>query len=181
MIVFILVAPPINYLGVLWFEFVDKKGYGLLNLFTLRGYIKIIVGFFLLDMVDYFYHRLSHRWKLLWVYHRVHHSDHEMDVTTGYRFHPFENIGLLVTQIIKSFLFGYSLETVAIYYTLYLPLVIIQHVNIKFPNWLENSLGSFYQHPIFIVFTMPTSSILLIPIMVISFPSGIDYLGPTIK
>lgn len=34
---------------------------------------------------DYWYHRLSHVWWPLWGYHRVHHSDGEMDVTTGYR------------------------------------------------------------------------------------------------
>ena len=86
MIVFILFASPINYGGTPWFEYVDKQGFGLLNLFTLPPLIKLIIGLFLLDLGDYCYHRLSHRWKLLWGYHRVHHSDHQMDVTTSYRF-----------------------------------------------------------------------------------------------
>lgn len=149
MLVFILLAPPINYLGVVWFQYVDEKGYGLLNLFQIPSLLKIVLGIFLLDLGDYFYHRLTHRWKLLWSYHRVHHSDFEMDVTTAYRFHPLENVGLLVTQIISSFLFGYSIETVAIYYTLYLPLVVAQHVNIKFPVWFENTFGLLFSTPDF--------------------------------
>jgi sterol desaturase/sphingolipid hydroxylase (fatty acid hydroxylase superfamily) len=149
MIIFIPLAPPVNYLGVLWFEYVDEKGIGLLNLFNPPYVIKIILGILLLDLGDYFYHRLSHRWRLLWSYHRVHHSDHQMDVTTGYRFHPFENVGLLITQITTSFLFGYGLETVALYYTLYLPLVIVQHVNIRFPYWFENIFGLLFSTPNF--------------------------------
>ncbi|HEU5291720.1 MAG TPA: sterol desaturase family protein [Cyclobacteriaceae bacterium] len=137
MLVFILLAPPINYLSVLWFEYVDHNGFGLLNLFELPSAIKIILGMLMLDMGDYFYHRASHRWGLLWAYHRVHHSDFEMDVTTGYRFHPFENIGLLVTQMLSSFVFGYSLEAVTLYYLIYIPWVITQHANIQFPNWFE--------------------------------------------
>jgi len=149
MIVFILLAPPINYLGVLWFDYVDQKGFGLLNLFHTPEIPKIVAGLFLIDLGDYFYHRLSHKWKLLWCYHRVHHSDHEMDVTTGYRFHPFENVGLLITQVITSFVFGYSLATISLYYTLYLPLVIAQHANIRFPDWLENIFGYLLSTPNF--------------------------------
>ena len=149
MIVYIFLAAPVNYLGVFWFEYVDKRGFGLLNLFTTPPLIKVVLGIFLLDLGDYFYHRLSHRWKPLWSYHRVHHSDHQMDVTTGYRFHPFESIGLLGTQIISSFLFGYGLETIAAYYTLYIPLVIAQHVNVKFPDLFESIFGYIFSTPNF--------------------------------
>jgi sterol desaturase/sphingolipid hydroxylase (fatty acid hydroxylase superfamily) len=149
MLVFVVLAPPINYLGVLWFEYVDERRLGFLNLFQIPSILKVSLGLFLLDLGDYFYHRLSHKWKILWSYHRVHHSDHEMDVTTGYRFHPFENIGLLITQVITSFLFGYGIETVALYYTIYLPVVIVQHVNIRFPDWFENTFGFLFSTPNF--------------------------------
>jgi sterol desaturase/sphingolipid hydroxylase (fatty acid hydroxylase superfamily) len=149
MLVFILLAPPVNYLGVLWFEYVDQKGFGLLNLFELPSAVKIILGMLLLDLGDYIYHRVAHRWKILWNYHRVHHSDNEMDVTTGYRFHPFENVGLLATQVFSSFIFGYSLEAVALYYLIYIPWVIMQHANLRFPNWFENSFSYIFATPDF--------------------------------
>jgi len=149
MVAYIFFAAPVNYAGTFWFEYVDRQGLGLLNLFALPAVVKLIVGIFLLDLGDYFYHRISHRWGVLWSFHRVHHSDHEMDVTTGYRFHPFESLGLLGTQVISSFVFGYGLETVAVYYTLYIPLVILQHTNLKFPNWFENSFGYVFATPNF--------------------------------
>lgn len=149
MLLFIFFAAPVNYVGTLWFEYVDKQNLGLLNIFNVPILPKIIIGILFLDMGDYFYHRLTHRWKPLWSYHRVHHSDHEMDVTTGYRFHPFESLGQLGTQIITSFIIGYGIETIVVYYTVYIPLVIVQHTNLKFPNWLENSLGYLFSTPNF--------------------------------
>jgi len=149
MLIYIFFAAPINYLGVLWFEYVDRKGFGLLNVFHISGLTKIVIGLFLLDLGDYFYHRLSHKWKIIWGYHRVHHGDHLMDVTTGYRFHPFESLGLLGTQIISSFIFGYGLGTVALYYTLYIPLVIMQHANVRFPYFFEKYAGYLISTPDF--------------------------------
>ncbi len=149
MLLFILFSSPINYLGTYWFDYVTNKNLGILNLIHIPNVLKIILGVLLLDLGDYFYHRISHRWKLLWNYHRVHHSDNQMDVTTGYRFHPFESIGLLATQVISSLIFGYGLETVAIYYTLYIPLVIAQHANVRFPDFFENIFGYIFSTPNF--------------------------------
>ena len=149
MLLYILFAAPVNYLGAYWFGWVDARGFGLLHWFVLPGTVRIVLGLLFLDLGDYFYHRLSHRWWPLWGYHRVHHSDHEMDVTTGYRFHPFESLGLLSTQMISSFVFGYGLEVVVVYYTLYIPLVIAQHANLRYPFWLEKGLGLVFSTPDF--------------------------------
>ncbi|MDQ6845906.1 MAG: sterol desaturase family protein [Bacteroidota bacterium] len=149
MIIFLICATPINYLSVLWFGYADKNKFGLLNIFESPEIVTIITGIFLIDLGDYFYHRLSHTSRWLWSYHRIHHSDNEMDVTTGYRFHPFEKVGLLITQIITSFLFGFGLASIALYYTIYLPLVILQHVNIKLPAWVEKGFGTFLSTPNF--------------------------------
>ncbi len=43
-----------------------------------------------LDLAIYFQHRLFHAVPVLWRLHRVHHTDLELDVTTGVRFHPVE-------------------------------------------------------------------------------------------
>jgi sterol desaturase/sphingolipid hydroxylase (fatty acid hydroxylase superfamily) len=149
MLAFILLVPPINYLSVQWFEYVDVRRLGVLNLVELPIIIKTILGIMLLDLGDYFYHRAAHQWKLLWSYHRVHHSDHGMDVTTGYRFHPFESVGLLIAQIISSFVFGYGLAAVTLYYLIYIPWVLMQHANVKFHGLLEKSLGYVFATPDF--------------------------------
>ena len=91
----------------------------------------------LMDCGDYFYHRLSHRSKLIWRFHKIHHSDSQMDSTTAYRFHPFDNIGLVITELTTASIFGYGVDTVVIYFAIYLPVLMIQHTNLKFPNWFE--------------------------------------------
>jgi sterol desaturase/sphingolipid hydroxylase (fatty acid hydroxylase superfamily) len=44
-----------------------------------------IAGFLLIDLLFYAYHYLSHRVKLLWAFHLVHHSSPWMNLTTAYR------------------------------------------------------------------------------------------------
>ncbi|MBI4624749.1 MAG: sterol desaturase family protein [Verrucomicrobia bacterium] len=41
----------------------------------------------LLDCWTYFWHWLNHASPFLWRFHRLHHSDREMNVTTANRFH----------------------------------------------------------------------------------------------
>lgn len=45
-----------------------------------------------LDFFIYVQHRLFHAVPLLWKFHRMHHTDLEVDVTTGTRFHTVEMI-----------------------------------------------------------------------------------------
>jgi sterol desaturase/sphingolipid hydroxylase (fatty acid hydroxylase superfamily) len=60
-----------------------------------------------------------------------------MDSTTAYRFHPFDNIGVIMTEMTTALIFGYGAETIVVYFLIYLPLLFIQHANLKFPNWFE--------------------------------------------
>lgn len=50
----------------------------------------LIVTLVVLELMGYWWHRLSHSVPLLWRLHRVHHSDPEIDVTTALRHHPLE-------------------------------------------------------------------------------------------
>jgi len=38
-----------------------------------------------------------------------------------------------------AFIFGYGAETVVVYFLIYLPLLFIQHTNLRFPNWFEKT------------------------------------------
>ncbi|MGL5837369.1 MAG: sterol desaturase family protein, partial [Sphingorhabdus sp.] len=79
-----LVAVPA---AALWAQ---HNGIGLLNLMTLPFWAKLVTSFILLDFVMWLQHLATHRVPLLWRMHQVHHADRDLDVTTGFRFHPFE-------------------------------------------------------------------------------------------
>ena len=75
--------------GVLlvWIDWVNRQGWGLLHHmgFGLTG--NIVASVILLDLIFYGVHRANHRFPILWRFHRAHHSDLEVDVTTALRFH----------------------------------------------------------------------------------------------
>jgi sterol desaturase/sphingolipid hydroxylase (fatty acid hydroxylase superfamily) len=70
--------------------FAQASGVGLLPALALPPLVLAPLGFLLLDASMYGWHRLNHRVPLLWRFHRVHHVDLDLDVTTALRFHPGE-------------------------------------------------------------------------------------------
>src|SRR5207302_6374566 len=69
---------------------VRSSPYGFLNRPLLPFALRCILGVALLDLVRYIAHYLMHSLSLLWRVHQIHHSDPDMDMTTGLRFHPLE-------------------------------------------------------------------------------------------
>ena len=79
---------PIALIGLsVWRE---KLDWGFLNLFELHLLINIFITIIILDFAIYFQHVLTHKIPLFWKFHRVHHTDIDLDVTTALRFHPIE-------------------------------------------------------------------------------------------
>src|SRR5262245_45580767 len=69
----------------------ETQGWGLLRtLGPLPIAASIAASVVLLDLAVYAQHRLFHTLPVLWWVHRVHHTDPELDATTGVRFHPVE-------------------------------------------------------------------------------------------
>jgi len=68
----------------------QERGWGMLNSIMLPAWIKIVLAVVALDFVIYLQHVLFHFLPILWRLHRMHHTDLDIDVTTGNRFHPIE-------------------------------------------------------------------------------------------
>ncbi len=87
---------PVVALGVaLW---AARRGWGLLNLVALPGWMSIILAVLALDLAIYAQHVVFHKVPLLWRLHRMHHADLDLDVTSGARFHPLE---IMLSMLIK--------------------------------------------------------------------------------
>ena len=65
--------------------------------------VGIVASIVVLDLAVYVQHVLFHGLPALWRVHRVHHTDPELDVTTGVRFHPVE---ILVSAAFKAAVVG---------------------------------------------------------------------------
>lgn len=125
-------------LVVLVIELTANYHLGLLNQLSLPVWVKIVLGILLFDFGSYLTHNLQHRLSFLWRFHRVHHSDAHLNVSSSLRFHPVDVIvAQCLYQCIGTMLIGLSMPSFIIYGTIAIPLLILQHSNVKFPDKLE--------------------------------------------
>lgn len=92
-----------------------ENGWGVLNIFDIPWLPGLIASIVVLDMIIYFQHILFHMVPALWRLHRMHHTDPELDVTSGARFHPFEIILSMVIKLSAIMVIGPTPEAVMIF------------------------------------------------------------------
>ena len=86
---------PIGSLSVA--AFAEERGIGLLQRLAAPATITLTITYAARTLLAYCYHRAAHRLPWLWRCHRVHHTDHQIDISTALRSHPVEElIGLLI-------------------------------------------------------------------------------------
>lgn len=68
-------------------RYVTEHKLGALNQVDLPYWLKLLIAVAFLDFMLYVWHLLNHEVPLLWRFHRVHHTDLNMDVSTATRFH----------------------------------------------------------------------------------------------
>jgi len=128
---------------VVWsVEWLNGKQIGLFYYIEIPLWLKLILGVAMIDMVTYWFHRMAHNVPVVWRFHRVHHSDTSMDSSTYFRGHPIEVFFWFgLSNVIAVGIFGLDLLTLSLYYVLATPFFVIEHVNLKFPNWLDKTIG----------------------------------------
>src|SRR5512138_1393587 len=99
----------LSFTSALAAEFASKTGAALFPLIGLSSILTLIVGVAGLDLFTYFAHVLLHKSWLGWQFHRVHHSENAMDVTTAFRQHPGETIWRIGSQLAAILIFGLPL------------------------------------------------------------------------
>ena len=118
----------------------ERHHFGLLHYVDWPFRAETLLGFVVFDLWMYLWHRANHRVPLLWRFHRMHHSDPQMNVTTGVRFHTGEIVLSAVARLAILPLLGISLGQVAVYEAVFLPVVLVHHSNVRLPRWLDYGL-----------------------------------------
>lgn len=108
-----------------------EQGVGLLNWSQIPFPWRILPAVILLDVWLYLWHRLNHQVPFLWRFHRMHHADDEMDVTTATRFHLGEHLGSATIRLALIPLFGVNTLELVIYETLVVGITMFHHANIS--------------------------------------------------
>lgn len=113
-----------------------ERGWGLLNVLSVAPLAATVLGVMALDLAVYLQHVLFHRVPLLWRLHRVHHTDRDIDVTTGLRFHPVEIVLSLMIKLAVAAAVGAPAAAVLIFEVLLNGASMFNHGNIRIPlSW----------------------------------------------
>lgn len=134
---------------LLWLVYCEEQGWGLARLMGLGGWEEFVLSLIVLDALDYWWHRWNHRVPLLWRFHKAHHADNEMDVTTALRFHPGE---LMISGVVKAawiVLWGPSAVAWFVFEAAISLFSQWHHANIDLPDHIESKLGSVIVTPRF--------------------------------
>jgi len=110
---------------------------GLLNAWALPEWLKIVAGILILDFFIYLWHLLTHALPFLWRFHRVHHSDLNMDVTTANRFHLGEFLFTGLIRLAVIYTFGIGVTAYILFEILVNLSVQFHHSSLRAPFWLE--------------------------------------------
>lgn len=108
-----------------------ERQIGLLNWLGVPSPWRLLPALLLLDGWLYAWHRLNHRVPLLWRFHRMHHADAEMDVTTATRFHLGEHLGAATLRLGLIPLFGVNVVEIVLYEILVVAVTMFHHANIS--------------------------------------------------
>lgn len=117
-----------------------STGFGLLHHLELPLLLHALAAILLLDAWTYWWHRANHRIGWLWRFHRMHHSDPWMDVTTARRFHPGEIVLSSLLRLPLIALLGIHLWELIFYEAIMGIVVDFHHANIAAPLYIDRFL-----------------------------------------
>jgi len=127
----------------------EARGIGLFNLLNWPAWAGILLSVMLLDLAIYAQHVAFHRVPVLWRLHRMHHSDLELDVTSGLRFHPIEYLLSMLIKITVVMALGAPAAAVVIFEVLLNATAMFNHGNLRLPAWLDRALRTVLVTPDF--------------------------------
>jgi sterol desaturase/sphingolipid hydroxylase (fatty acid hydroxylase superfamily) len=130
-----------------WAEWVHARGWGLAGMWRLAGAWEIVATVIAFDGMDYWWHRFNHTVPLLWRFHRVHHLDTHVDVTTSLRFHIGELFFSYLVKCAWILLWGPSVWGLVAAESLVTAYSQFHHANIDFPDRVERAVRWIHMTP----------------------------------
>ncbi len=139
---FILPVLPVGMAAVSW-----EQGWGILSTPHLPFWGKVLLAVVALDFVIYLQHALFHHVPILWRFHRMHHTDLDVDVTTGNRFHPLEIVVSACIKVAAVALTGAPALAVVVFEVVLNATSQFNHGNIRIPVSVDRYLRLFVVTP----------------------------------
>ncbi len=109
--------------------------------------LTIFIAVLALDFSSWLVHFVMHKNAFLWKFHTIHHSDNNVDVTTGLRHHPGDSLLRGIFFMLLIFVSGSPMYGVMIYQTLVVFSTAFTHANISLPKGVDKALSYFLVSP----------------------------------
>lgn len=147
-VIHLFIHTGFGVLIVLLSDACKSTGFGLVNWLNASVSITIIISFLVLDFFGgWLVHIVEHRIKLFWRFHIIHHSDNNVDVTTGLRHHPVESVLRGIFFLMGVVVSGSPVYAVMIYQTFLVLSTQFTHANISLPKWIDVPLSYLFVSP----------------------------------
>ena len=114
-----------------------SHGWGILNRVAWPLWVEVLTALLVLDFAIWAQHWLTHKVPLFWRFHRMHHADRDMDVTTALRFHPVEILASMALKIGLIYTLGPQAVAVVLFEILLNGMTLFSHANLRLPAGLD--------------------------------------------
>lgn len=125
----------------------EARGWGLFNLLDPPAWVAFVLSLVLLDLALYAQHVATHAVPILWRLHRVHHTDLDIDLTTGLRFHPAEILLSLLYKGAIVVALGAPPAAVLIFEVLLSSSSLFTHSNLRLPEGFDRAIRRIWVTP----------------------------------
>lgn len=115
----------------------SANGWGFLNHRNWPLGIELVLAILFFDFAIWLQHLITHKIPLLWRFHRVHHADRDIDVTTAIRFHPVEIAFSMLLKIGLVYLVGPAAIAIIAFEVLLNGTAMFNHANWRLPLPLD--------------------------------------------
>lgn len=125
----------------------DEGGWGLFGRISIPYWAEFILTILILDFAVWVQHVLTHVVPLFWRFHRVHHTDLDVDTTTGVRFHPVEIIGSMLYKTGVVAAVGAPPWAVLAFEVILNGTALFNHGNVRMPRGPDRMIRSVFVTP----------------------------------
>lgn len=131
-------VPILSAVGVA--SYAESKGWGIFHQLSWPIVIEYAIVLIAFDFIIYWQHVASHHMPMLWRLHQVHHADHDLDASSGLRFHPLEIAISMAIKCLAVLLLGAPPESVVLFEIILNSCAVFNHSNVKIPLTLDRML-----------------------------------------
>ena len=140
-VIHLIIHTLLAILIVLLADWCAKQSFGIVYWTRANVLFTVIIGVLALDFSSWLVHLIMHKVRPLWRFHLIHHSDNNVDVTTGLRHHPGDSLLRGIFFLLLIFISGAPMYAVMIYQTLIVLSTAFTHANISLPRQLDRVLS----------------------------------------